>query len=174
MLCLLLFTGAVGIMSAFVRSIVVHERLHCGNTTDEAVALRCEFDLLSNSWTPKECFDAETSTEFRQWLLSPERYRQWPYFSDENATQWISNEEILSQRINNVIWTTPEHHIGHCIFLLRRLHRIVEARGTIRMNSRFGQYSHTEHCSNVTLRSLMNPSNLTETSVRLVVSLESC
>lgn len=129
---------------------VIHHSLHCGNSTEEARALGCEFDILSYTWTPKECYDKETADEFRQWLNLPERFpRPWPFFADKNKTEWVPSEEALSERVHMMSYAPQEEHIGHCIFMMRRMHRINA--GGARMNSRFGKYSHTEHCTNVTL-----------------------
>jgi hypothetical protein len=59
----------------------------CGNSTTEARALGCEFDLLSSIWLPPACLDRETSAEYREWLSSSERERgAFPFFADQNLT----------------------------------------------------------------------------------------
>ena len=125
--------------------------LHCGNTTEEARSLGCEFDLLSYSWTPKQCFDRETALEFKEWLLSPDRFpRSWPFFEDRNNSQWVPDEAALSERVHILSYAPNEEHFGHCVFMMRRLHRI-NSGGAGRANSRIKRYKHTEHCTNTIL-----------------------
>ncbi|EED15382.1 hypothetical protein TSTA_048250 [Talaromyces stipitatus ATCC 10500] len=146
----LLIAVTILLSQLFLRNREAAYLLHCGHSVEEARALGCEFDILSYTWTPKECYDKETADEFRQWLTRPERFpRPWPFFADKNRTEWIPSEEALSKRAHMMTYAPQEEHIGHCIFMMRRLHRIND--GSAKMNSRFGKYSHTEHCTNETL-----------------------
>lgn len=126
----------------------------CGNTTAEARARGCEFDLLSYSWLPQQCLDRETSAEFRSWILSPDRERgSWPFFTDSTFTSRISDEEALSERNLPVMtYTTWEEHLGHCVFLARRIYRSMG--GDFGMDPHFGNYGHTVHCTAEVLKGI--------------------
>jgi hypothetical protein len=148
-------------------------RLHCGNSTTEARSLGCEFDVLSNGWTPKECLDTQTSDEFYDWLTSPERLRPWPYYTDREGKEWIPDKDSLSEGVYRKLYTTSEQHVGHCVYLMRRLHRIVDGGGKFRLNSR-QDYGHTDHCANLSLEVIGNRKPLDLIDVGFGVTFESC
>ena len=133
---------------------------HCGstNSTAEARALGCEFDILGNSWTPKQCFDNETAAEFREWLEQPERQMgAFPFFHDKEGKVPIMDEKELAETVRSRVYTTQEHHLAHCTFLMRRFFRVGHSEGKLRLNSRYGTLDHTKHCSNEVLSSFRRP-----------------
>ncbi|KAF4620115.1 hypothetical protein G7Y89_g14708 [Cudoniella acicularis] len=153
--------------------------LHCGtsNTTAEARALGCEFDLMSYSWTPKQCFDEETASEFSEWVWDSGRQEgAFPFFYDVEGKNRVQDEHALSQSLGKVIHTTQEEHLGHCTFMIRRIHRVAESNGRLRLNSRYGKLAHSKHCSNEVLKSLQRPdlSYLGGIRSRFGVSFERC
>ncbi|KAI0153134.1 hypothetical protein GGR57DRAFT_467791 [Xylariaceae sp. FL1272] len=125
------------------------ETSQCGNSTTEARALGCYFDLLSTEWWPAACQDRSTSEEFENWLNSPQRVRQWPYFRDREGKQPVRDIDELSELAGKDIWATQEYHIGHCILWWKRQHKSME--GTIGTNLWTGQFYHTAHCTSVLL-----------------------
>lgn len=147
---------------------------HCGNTTSDAKALGCEFDLLSYTWMPKACIDRETSVEFEEWIRQPERqFGAWPFFADKEGRQRIENIEDLSQRAGLKTHTTQEEHLGHCTFMLRRLHRVRQMQGVeIAMDN----VEHIVHCSNEILRGLKGPDPVDENRLAsiFIISFNSC
>jgi hypothetical protein len=130
---------------------------HCGISTAEAISLGCEFDLLGYSWTPAPCLDRETSKDFKEWLLSEDRVRSpWPFYADFEGTEWIPDETSLSMKTDGSIWTTQEEHLGHCTFMMQRLHKVAVkgVNGTLR----YTNWMHTKHCSLEILKGLGDPS----------------
>ncbi|KAH7323275.1 hypothetical protein B0I35DRAFT_407649 [Stachybotrys elegans] len=121
----------------------------CGNTTAEARALGCSYDLLSATWWPAACQDQSTAKEFEDWLRAPERVRPWPFFYDKEGTRHIETLEEMSEMAGKDIWTTQEFHAGHCILWWKRLHKSME--GRIATNIWAGEYHHTAHCTSVLL-----------------------
>lgn len=153
--------------------------LHCGtsNTTAEAISLGCEFDLMSYSWTPKPCFDEDTASEFREWVWESERHEgAFPFFYDHEGKNKVEDEQELSQSFGKAIYTTQEEHLGHCSFMIRRIHRVAESNGRLRLNSRYGTLAHTKHCSQEVLKSLQRSdlSYLGGIHSRFGVSFERC
>jgi hypothetical protein len=152
-----------------------HPKQECGNTTTEARKKGCEFDLLSYSWIPPDCYDRETAGEFRRWVNDPDRERgSWPLFEDRQLKQRIADENDLSERIGIWTWVTEEIHLGHCAFLARRLHRAIE--GKFRLTG-VENINHTLHCTNQVLDNLSNSPSLhsTESGIsRLTVNFVPC
>jgi hypothetical protein len=125
----------------------------CGNSTTEAKALGCEFDLLSSIWLPPACLDHETNAEYREWLSDSERERgAFPFFTDQNLTKRITNEDELSERAFVRTYGTWEQHLGHCVFLQRRLYRSMT--GVFRMEEHFRNLGHMLHCTNENLKGI--------------------
>ncbi len=136
---------------------VIH---HCGitNTTAEARAMGCVFDILGNSWTPQQCFDKETADEFREYLQRPERQMgEFPFFHDKDGEVRIKDENELAESIGSLVYTTQEHHLAHCTFMMRRIFRVGQSNGHMILNSRYGTLGHTVHCTNEVLLSFRRP-----------------
>jgi hypothetical protein len=138
---------------SLVRQTVRYETqtFSCGNSTEEARAARCAFDLLSHSWVAQQCADARTEEEYRRWLLDPKRARgPFPFFRDAEGQQHIADESALSARASGAsetsrrVYTTREQQRGQCEFVLRRLHRGME--GLVRLNDAEAEMEHTEQC----------------------------
>ncbi|KZM21320.1 uncharacterized protein EKO05_0007963 [Ascochyta rabiei] len=125
--------------------------LECGNTTAEAQARGCGFDLLSHNWVPPPCMDTLTESEYRAYVSSPERILgPYPYFLDQEGKQRIPDEHAFSMLANGPtladqhVYTTREEHLAHCNFLLRRTHRA--AQRLVQLNDENAAFWHTEHC----------------------------
>ena len=149
--------------------------LNCGDNIEEAKALGCEFDLLSYSWTPGDCFDRQTASEFNEWVLSDKRQLgAWPFFADEDTEQRISGEEGLSQRVGVETRTSQEEHLGHCIFWMRRMERVQE--GKVRLTARGDGLNHAIHCTASLLNRLKgpNPIDLGKAHAAFVVGFNTC
>ena len=130
--------------------------LTCGNTTEEAEARGCEFDLLSHNWTPAPCVDHEIMAEFREYVRSPERkHSAWPYYVDHDGKDWIPDERALALRANKHVVTTQEEHLAHCGFLIRRIHRAML--GITKADDIVSKYPHTVHCTQELMRQEKKP-----------------
>lgn len=126
---------------------------NCGTTIAEAMDLRCEFDVVSYSWTPRPCLDAEPSEEFLEWLQKEDRaLGPFPFFADPNGTKRIRDVHELSQYAGSVAYATQEEHLAHCIFWMRRMERT--RLGLARQLMRGLGIQHAMHCTMSLLDSL--------------------
>jgi hypothetical protein len=126
--------------------------LQCGNNSSEAQRLGCVFDLLTNNWVPEPCSDPATDAEFRAWALDPSRYHgAWPYYESSLGGATIVSEEALSDLVGKRVFTTVENHLGHCIFLARRMHRYINEDIN---NIAHNVLAHTVHCTTAVLEAL--------------------
>ncbi|EXU99305.1 hypothetical protein X797_007440 [Metarhizium robertsii] len=154
-LCIALGYWAVMMRSQPHSELVKSVQHNCGNTAAEARSLGCEFDILTNNWIPSACAENVTASEFRAWVFETKRlHGPWPYFHDDGAMEQIESELQLSEMVGHRIFTTTENHIGHCVFLMRRIHRLVK--GEIKQIARI-TFDHTMHCTNEILRAVGNP-----------------
>ncbi|OAL37121.1 hypothetical protein AYO20_03599 [Fonsecaea nubica] len=146
--------------------------LHCGSSLAEARANGCEFDLLSYSWTPSACYDRVTDLEFREWVHRPERqFGAFPFFLDRQGTAHITDEEALSFRAGSLARTTQEEHLGHCIFWMRRVERILEGANGGRFAERGDGMPHTLHCSENLLARLEGPNPKDRDELHAVIAI---
>ncbi|RFU33843.1 hypothetical protein B7463_g2520, partial [Scytalidium lignicola] len=126
---------------------------HCSSTVTETRALGCEFDVMSYSWVPSDCRDRETDEEFRQWLRENDRRPGlWPLFEDKEMTMRIPDEYALFEWIGQYAWAPQEEHLGHCVFLARRLHWALT--GKFRIDWRDEDVNYTIHCTHEFLRNI--------------------
>ncbi|KAJ9143218.1 hypothetical protein NKR19_g6942 [Coniochaeta hoffmannii] len=131
--------------------------LHCGNSSAEARSLGCVFDLLTNNWMPKSCADPYTDAEYREWVMDPSRdMGAWAFYHDDKAVQQIPSEDALSDLVGHHIYTTTENHLAHCVFLARRMHRLVTGEIAAVAHNTF---SHTMHCTSALLKDMGKDAN---------------
>jgi len=128
-------------------------KFHCGNSSEEAQALGCKFDLLTKNWIPEYCYESQTDAEFRAWMLEEDRDQgTWSaFFHDKKAQNRVSSEQELSQLVGKRFYSTAEEHLGHCIFLARRIHRLLTGDFPIAANN---PLSHTMHCTQAILKAI--------------------
>ncbi|KAF2715974.1 hypothetical protein K431DRAFT_236429 [Polychaeton citri CBS 116435] len=126
--------------------------LHCGNSSTEARALGCVFDLLTNNWMPEYCSDPSTDAEYREWVLDPSReLGAWAFFYDDQAERQVGSEEELSDLVGEHVYTTTQNHLAHCAFIARRMHRLVTGEIFAVTHNTF---AHTVHCTSAILKSI--------------------
>ena len=112
---------------------------HCGKTAAEARKLGCVFDTISFSWLVPECYDQQLVEEFDKLPV------KFPFFYDPNGKSEAPWEEVVKgERAMYVPWS---HHLWHCGFLWRKMHRALMA--GVPIDSYIGNYTHTEHCTQI-------------------------
>ncbi|KAL6862013.1 hypothetical protein J3F83DRAFT_218874 [Trichoderma novae-zelandiae] len=127
-------------------------QLHCGNSSTEARAMGCVFDLLTNNWMPEYCADPVTDAEYREWVLDPARQLgSWAFYHDDQGQKQVASEQALSDLVGSHIYTTSENHLAHCAFLARRMHRLVT--GDIAAVAH-NTLAHTLHCTRAILKAV--------------------
>ncbi|KAE9582027.1 hypothetical protein CGCF415_v013441 [Colletotrichum fructicola] len=110
--------------------------INCGNSTEEAKAQGCKYDILLNHWVPGPCFDKESVDEYRD-------DNSWGAFSDINMTHRLTIDEMSNR---DFYWTSIRDHINHCAIMWRRQFYVLfdERRA---MDTVVTSPGHTEHCS---------------------------
>ncbi|KAF2691802.1 hypothetical protein K458DRAFT_438148 [Lentithecium fluviatile CBS 122367] len=67
------------------------KHLNCGNSTAEARAKGCVFDVLTNMWVPEPCWDREDTEEFM-------RTAPWQSYNMQDGKRLLTLEE-MSERV---------------------------------------------------------------------------
>lgn len=93
-------------------SITAGATLHtCGNTTTEARARDCRYDLLLNSWVPAACYDGEFEAEYLD-------DGSGGAFADEALTQPLADRAAIEAM--PVYYTSRRDHANHCAVFWRK------------------------------------------------------
>ncbi|KAI1158416.1 hypothetical protein F5B18DRAFT_641082 [Nemania serpens] len=119
----------------------------CGNSTAEAKAMGCRFDLAATSWAPEHCIDRELLDEFERSGEGPDG--RWQWYADPQYTMEVTRKEIeeLGDHRGTVIYTTLGWHKAHCFYYWRKLQRA--AKTGVRLGGRYNNEGHTNHCGKV-------------------------
>jgi hypothetical protein len=123
-------------------------KYHCGNNTEQAIALGCRYDALAAHWMHPACSNVGTE-EFVN--LRPNQ--KWRYWHDQEATNEILTTEELSR--SPTYWTTTREHLSHCLFILRRAQYLL-ATGQP-PDSLTASLSHADHCTGYVLKQVGLP-----------------
>jgi hypothetical protein len=130
----------------------------CGSSPEEARAKGCHFDVISFNWLPDECYDDELSQEFDHEL-------EW--FLDQNRTQPLSHEQIMTGEHTGV-YVNWEYHLRHCTAMWKKFHRAVIGNlGKQAIDSYIGSYQHSRHCELMVLADRSIPLDVINTRITL-------
>lgn len=132
---LLLATVSFVTWSHFLRHPAIAE-LPCGTSADEARSRGCIFELTGSSWVTPECYDPVTEEEFLN-------YKEWRFYRDFNNTEEVPITEVR-QGNGNGFFVHHDYHQAHCGFLLKKMHRAVNAGKKV--DGLIKALSHTTHC----------------------------
>lgn len=126
----------------------------CGNSREEALAVGCQFDVMSFSWLPPDCYDGELVAEFE--ALGP-----WEWF-DGPEGRVVADEKAVREGRLDRLYVTWEFHLLHCTFQWKKMHRALLAGRPI--DSYIGNFSHTRHCEHM-IMNRRTPLNSTGTDI---------
>ncbi|RFU33835.1 hypothetical protein B7463_g2514, partial [Scytalidium lignicola] len=153
-LYLLLFVGAIGIVTTTVWSWTHHSRrwVACGQSPAEARAAGCHFEPMLRAWVPDACYFPEPGEEY-----SPFDDRTW--YSDIRLTQAIVGEELEKLKSGELEWAyTHEFHDEHCIYVWRKFIMAAERRLTL-IDGKTANFQHQSHCSARTAETMRSIAN---------------
>lgn len=80
----------------------------CGNSTEDASAAGCKFDVMSYTWVHPKCFDQELMYGF---LGTSE----WQWYGDEEGTQPLVLHDVARGQ-HEYVYVTWEYYINHCTY----------------------------------------------------------
>ncbi|OKL57306.1 hypothetical protein UA08_07391 [Talaromyces atroroseus] len=114
----------------------------CGNSPEEASRNGCRFDVISFSWLPPACFDAQLVDDF----LATSK---WQWYKDSETNTTIPVAEVY-QGQHELLYVSWDYHFSHCTYMWAKLHRAVLYGYPI--DGYIGNIHHTAHCSDLLLR----------------------
>jgi hypothetical protein len=121
-------------------------KCYCGQSIAEAKQLGCEYESVTISWQPVECFDEELNYEFDH--AGPDRNGEWPYYADVEGKQRISLEEVaLMADTNEGFYAIHSWHLAHCNYVWRKLLRSLT--NGITIDSDTASLKHIVHCGSL-------------------------
>ena len=137
--------------------------LLCGNSTDEAKDVACEYDILSNHWLPAPCMDQEAVREYQS-------DGSWFGYADEERTRLLSIDAMSEAPF---YYTNMRDHILHCAMLWRKQYRAFfeERKG---LDSILVDEEHTLHCSDFLVRMTEHGPDFSKIPIKVEVGYAGC
>ncbi|WPG98222.1 Hypothetical protein R9X50_00101000 [Acrodontium crateriforme] len=148
-----------------------HKPFQCGHTVESAIANGCPFDVVSNLWTPPECYNATFATEALQGVKvgtehggigAPEfGLGVWEWYEDEELQHPIKTVDELHQFLLKRdqaglpldAFTHFSFHAAHCSYLARvatdGLHRVRAGEKDVWIPDVAADPHHARHCEHV-------------------------
>lgn len=137
--------------------------LLCGTSTEEAKALGCKYDILSNHWVPAPCMDEDAVREYQS-------DGSWFGYADENRTQQLSIDAMSEVPF---YFTNMRDHILHCAMLWRKQYRALSGERT-RLDSLIVDGEHTVHCSDFLVRMTEHGPDFSKIPIKVEVGFAGC
>lgn len=84
---------------------------NCGNSSAEARANGCRFDVMSFSWLKPECYDGELSEQF---LSIHQSLGNWHWYVDRQSEQEIPMDKVVQGDMDlNGLYVDMGYHAVH-------------------------------------------------------------
>lgn len=138
----------------------------CGHSRAEALEAGCIFDMLSFSWMPPDCYDADLTAEF-------EGLSNWRYFSEKDATSRQIPRSVAALGEHHHLFVTWEWHLRHCTYSWKRYMRATLPDGPMQsIDNVTASDAHTLHCERLILRK--DPPDLQKVNTRVRLKYLKC
>lgn len=137
----------------------------CGSSAQEAKARACVFDLVSQSWLPKDCLSKEDFEDTD--LMYANKTWHWGL---DNLRE-VSLDEVRRGEFSRV-WTSMDWHLTHCSFIWKRLHRALLDPGR-KVDSYTADYHHTSDCAHM-IAELSPTQPVNSTGTRVYTKFPTC
>lgn len=139
------------------------EYVACGQSTEEAKALGCVYDILSNHWVPSLCMDEEAVDVYKA-------DGTWFGYADENRTQLLTIEDMSMVPF---YYTNMRDHVLHCASLWKKQFREFFGQRKA-LDSMIVDEHHTIHCADFLIRMTQFGPDLREVPIKVEVGYAGC
>ncbi|KAK4631266.1 hypothetical protein CLAFUW4_03598 [Fulvia fulva] len=176
-LAVAIITASIALMAARVINIIpgasvdpasgMNNYVHwqdCGNSSTEARAKNCKFDIMLTMWVPADCLDKD-DTDLMEDYLEKHNFLNRMYW-DDRLTHKATEKEIRKGD-HDYMYIENEFHWTHCQYLWQRqMGSWIDRRPVIRG---IWAKEHTKHCGE-----LMQNHSLAGDLTTLAVGFEEC
>ncbi|KAJ5962153.1 hypothetical protein N7501_007094 [Penicillium viridicatum] len=121
----------------------VQSTYQCGEVASQAQARGCHFDLISFSWLPPACYDAELTEDFL-------KSYNWTWSTDPQGKNLVPIEDVKKGDFE-YLFTDLKYHVVHCAYMWKKLHRALSTGDLSRVDGYTAGYGHTKHCTQMML-----------------------
>ncbi|OKL57303.1 hypothetical protein UA08_07390 [Talaromyces atroroseus] len=135
----------------------------CGRSTEEAKALGCVYDILSNHWVPAPCMDQGAVDVYKE-------DGTWFGYADENRTQLLTIEDMSMAPF---YYTNMRDHVLHCASLWKKQFREFFGQRKA-LDSMIVDEHHTIHCSDFLIRMTQFGPDLRNVPIKVEVGYAGC
>lgn len=141
--------------------------LSCGNSTAEARALGCKFEVLAFLWVPEPCFDAEMNEAYQKAV-------NWHGYNDAEGKEML-DVDAMSEAVEPLkYYTTGREHAVHCAYMWQKQHRGY-LQGGLYLDDNSASFHHTRHCSEILMYTAdLDPGYLDKLTTETTVGFSSC
>lgn len=80
----------------------------CGNSTQDATAAGCRFDVMSYTWVHPNCFDQELMYDF---LAESD----WQWYEDEDSDESLGLDDVARGQ-HEYVFVTWKYYMTHCTY----------------------------------------------------------
>jgi hypothetical protein len=112
----------------------------CGNTINEAIALNCSFDELSDLWLPQKC-----SRKYADEYSRTNNGGPFLYWVDPKGSQIVTDRSQYAG--GAVYYSTTRDHLRHCEYNLYRFADSLMTGELVGHSGPFGPHMH--HCAQI-------------------------
>lgn len=110
---------------------------HCGSSVREAHDLGCVFDVMSNSWMPRECYFEDLALDF---LSLPDT----AWYADEEHNETVPLGEFEKGEMP-LVYPSFGHHDRHCLYTWRKLQHAIDNK--LMVDAESVSQMHVKHCT---------------------------
>ncbi|KAF7595708.1 hypothetical protein BBP40_005152 [Aspergillus hancockii] len=135
----------------------------CGSNAEEARALGCKYDILSNHWVPAPCMDQDAVDVYKA-------DESWFGYGDENRTQLLTIDEMSALPF---YYTNMRDHVLHCASLWKKQYQeFFKQRKAL--DSLIVDEHHTIHCADFLIRMTQYGPDLAHIPIQVEVGYAGC
>ncbi|KAM3541361.1 hypothetical protein BM221_009601 [Beauveria bassiana] len=139
----------------------------CGNSPADARARGCRYSIVLHAWLPASCLTAADDEDARD-MYKDRGGGRW--FYHETASGRNLTLEELGAGDYEHFGTTFDWHVAHCMFVWKRLHRIL-LDPTQELDTYTANYHHTSHCVKMIAG---HPEGMKDSGTKIFVKYPKC
>ncbi|KAB2571864.1 hypothetical protein DBV05_g9500 [Lasiodiplodia theobromae] len=149
--------------------VLEEEKLHCGNSVDEALARNCTFDRLTLMWLPRAC-DRSSDDAYRS--FHNDTFEYWRGDAAHDSANRDPVTDFSRETADVGFWGPQRQHLAHCAFMYTRVARAVG--GDDVYDRKVWSEDHAKHCAKVLLKWALEAPGVEESVEWAHVSFGSC
>lgn len=117
--------------------------LDCGNSTADAKAKGCIYDLMASGWLPPSCYQQQLSERY----LATDK---WKFYTEDGGQGTQLSYEMAKQGQFDAMYVSNGFHIAHCLYGWERYS--AARKNNLPIDRQAKALHHATHCSDFILQ----------------------